>query len=389
MGDDMSSPPSPHAQVVVDLGAIRHNVGRLRELVSEGRSQGPLAMVVVKADAYGHGMLPVARAARAAGADWLGVATGAEALALREAGDTGRILCWLAAPGADFTRLLEAEVDVSAYSVAQLDEIVSAAHETGRVARVQLKFDTGLSRGGAPRTEWSALADAARAAEQGGFVTVTGAWSHLACSDEPEHPANKAQVAAFEEALAVVARAGLVPEVRHLANSAGAILLPGTRYDLVRLGIAVYGLSPAPDVRTAEEVGLVPAMTVRGSVVLTKELAAGDGVSYGHTFVATEPLRVALVPMGYGDGIPRAASSTAQVLVGGARGRVLGRVCMDQFVVEAPAGEAGEDVVLFGPGTHGEPTATDWARWCGTINYEIVTRMGGRQTRVWVGDEAT
>jgi alanine racemase len=389
MGDDMSSPPSPHAQVVVDLGAVRHNVGRLRELVSEGRSEGPLAMVVVKADAYGHGMLPVARAARAAGADWLGVATGAEALALREAGDAGRILCWLAAPGADFTRLLEAEVDVSAYSVAQLDEIVSAAHETGRVARVQLKFDTGLSRGGAPRTEWSALADAARAAEQGGFVTVTGAWSHLACSDEPEHPANKAQVAAFEEALAVVARAGLVPEVRHLANSAGAILLPGTRYDLVRLGIAVYGLSPAPDVRTAEEIGLVPAMTVRGSVVLTKELAAGDGVSYGHTFVATEPLRVALVPMGYGDGIPRAASSTAQVLVGGARGRVLGRVCMDQFVVEAPAGEAGEDVVLFGPGTHGEPTATDWARWCGTINYEIVTRMGGRQTRVWVGDEAT
>ncbi|MCW2829047.1 MAG: alanine racemase [Marmoricola sp.] len=385
----MSSPPSPHAQVVVDLGAVRHNVGRLRELVSEGRSEGPLAMVVVKADAYGHGMLPVARAARAAGADWLGVATGAEALALREAGDTGRILCWLAAPGADFTRLLEAEVDVSAYSVAQLDEIVSAAHETGRVARVQLKFDTGLSRGGAPRTEWSALADAARAAEQGGFVTVTGAWSHLACSDEPEHPANKAQVAAFEEALAVVARAGLVPEVRHLANSAGAILLPGTRYDLVRLGIAVYGLSPAPDVRTAEEIGLVPAMTVRGSVVLTKELAAGDGVSYGHTFVATEPLRVALVPMGYGDGIPRAASSTAQVLVGGARGRVLGRVCMDQFVVEAPAGEAGEDVVLFGPGTDGEPTATDWARWCGTINYEIVTRMGGRQTRVWVGDEAT
>jgi alanine racemase len=389
MGDDMSSPPSPHAQVVVDLGAVRHNVGRLRELVSEGRSQGPLSMVVVKADAYGHGMLPVARAARAAGADWLGVATGAEALALREAGDAGRILCWLAAPGADFTRLLEAEVDVSAYSVAQLDEIVSAAHETGRVARVQLKFDTGLSRGGAPRTEWSALADAARSAEQGGFVTVTGAWSHLACSDEPEHPANKAQVAAFEEALAVVAGAGLVPEVRHLANSAAAILLPGTRYDLVRLGIAVYGLSPAPDVRTAEEIGLVPAMTVRGSVVLTKELAAGDGVSYGHTFVATEPLRVALVPMGYGDGIPRAASSTAQVLVGGARGRVLGRVCMDQFVVEAPAGEAGGDVVLFGPGTHGEPTATDWARWCGTINYEIVTRMGGRQTRVWVGDEAT
>ncbi len=382
----MPSPSSPQAQVVVDLGAIRHNVGRLRELVSEGPSR-PQLMVVVKADAYGHGMLPVARAARAAGADWLGVATGDEALALREGGDAGRVLCWLAAPGAGFTGLLEADVDVTAYSVAQLEEILAAARETGRIARVQLKFDTGLSRGGAPRSQWSRLVEAARAAEVGGDIRVTGAWSHLACSDEPDHPANQAQVAAFDEALGLVADAGLEPEVRHLANSAGALLLPQTRYDLVRLGIAAYGLSPAPDARTSEELGLVPAMTVRGSVVLTKELGAGDGVSYGHTFVAPGPMRVALVPMGYGDGIPRSASSTAEVLVGGARGRVLGRICMDQFVVEAAAGEAGEDVVLFGPGTQGEPTATDWARWCGTINYEIVTRVGGRQTRVWVGDE--
>ena len=382
----MPSPSSPQAQVVVDLGAIRHNVGRLRELVSEGPSR-PQLMVVVKADAYGHGMLPVARAARAAGADWLGVATGDEALALREGGDTGRVLCWLAAPGAEFTGLLEADVDVTAYSVTQLEEILAAARGTGRVARVQLKFDTGLSRGGAPRSQWSPLVEAARAAEVGGDIRVTGAWSHLACSDEPDHPANQAQVAAFDEALGLVAGAGLEPEVRHLANSAGALLLPQTRYGLVRLGIAAYGLSPAPDVRTSEELGLVPAMTVRGSVVLTKELTAGDGVSYGHTFVAPGAVRVALVPMGYGDGIPRSASSTAEVLVGGARGRVLGRICMDQFVVEATAGEAGEDVVLFGPGTQGEPTATDWARWCGTINYEIVTRMGGRQTRVWVGDE--
>ncbi len=382
----MPSPSSPQAQVVVDLGAIRHNVGRLRELVSEGPSR-PQLMVVVKADAYGHGMLPVARAARAAGADWLGVATGDEALALREGGDTRRVLCWLAAPGAGFTGLLEADVDVTAYSVTQLEEILAAARETGRIARVQLKFDTGLSRGGAPRSQWSPLVEAARAAEVGGDIRVTGAWSHLACSDEPDHPANQAQVAAFDEALGLVAGAGLEPEVRHLANSAGALLLRQTRYDLVRLGIAAYGLSPAPDVRTSEELGLVPAMTVRGSVVLTKELAAGDGVSYGHTFVAPGPMRVALVPMGYGDGIPRSASSTAEVLVGGARGRVLGRICMDQFVVEAATGEAGEDVVLFGPGTQGEPTATDWARWCGTINYEIVTRMGGRQTRVWVGDE--
>jgi len=382
----MTSPASPHAQVVVDLGAIRHNVERLRAVVSTGTA-GPQLMVVVKADGYGHGMVPAARAARAADAEWLGVATGAEALALRGAGDAGRVLCWLAAPGADFTRLIEADVDVSAYSVSQLEEIACGARHTGRAARVQLKFDTGLSRGGAPRAEWTALVSAARATEQDGTIRVTGVWSHLACSDEPDHPANAAQMVAFDDACVLAGEAGLEPEVRHLANSAGAILLPGTRHDLVRLGISAYGLSPAPDVVTAEELGLVPAMTVRGSVVLTKELAAGDGVSYGHTFVAEGPMRVALVPMGYGDGIPRHASSTAQVLVGGVRGRVLGRICMDQFVVEAPDAKAGDDVVLFGDGSRGEPTATDWARWCSTINYEIVTRMGGRQTRVWVGDE--
>jgi len=346
-------------------------------------------MVVVKADGYGHGMVPVARAARSVGAQWLGVATGAEALALREAGDTGRVLCWLAAPGTDFTQLIGSGVDITANSVNQLQEIARSAREAGHLAWVQLKFDTGLSRGGSPRSEWSELVHAARAAEQDGTIRVTGAWSHLACSDEPQHPANGAQSAAFDEALALVAGAGLDPEVRHLANSAGAIWHPRTRHDLVRLGISAYGLSPAPDVRSEGQLGLVPAMTVRASVVLTKGLAAGAGVSYGHTFVASEPMRVALVPMGYGDGIPWHASSTAEVLVGGARSRVLGRICMDQFVVEANDARAGDEVVLFGDGARGEPTATDWARWCGTINYEIVTRMGGRQTRLWVGEEPT
>ena len=220
-------------------------------------------------------------------------------------------------------------------------------------------------------------------------MRVTGLWSHLACSDEPHHPANAAQQAAFEEACALADDAGLRPDVRHLANSAGTLFLPTTRYDLVRCGIAAYGLSPAPDVATSAALGLVPAMTVRGTIVLAKHIAAGDGVSYGHTFVAPEAMRVALVPMGYGDGVPRQASSVAEVLVGGNRGRVLGRVCMDQLVVSAPTARAGDEVVLFGPGSHGEPTATDWARWCGTIDYEIVTRMGGRQTRRWVdGDHA-
>jgi len=382
----VGAPPSTHAEVVVDLGALRHNVRRLRELVWGGSPNGQL-MVVVKADGYGHGMVPVARAARSAGAEWLGAATCAEALALRAAGDDGRVLCWLAGPGTDFAPLVQADVDVTASSLAQLEEIVRGAREAGRVGRVQLKVDTGLSRNGAPRSDWLALVTAARSAQDDGAIRVTGVWSHFACSDEPEHPANAAQQEAFEEALALSEDAGLEPDVRHLSNSAGALLHPLARYDLVRVGIAAYGFSPAPDVVSTEQLGLVPAMTVRGTVVLTKELAAGSGVSYGHTFVAEEPMQVALVPMGYGDGVPRQASNTAEVLVNGARGRVLGRICMDQFVVAAPEASAGDEVVLFGPGSHGEPTATDWARWCGTIDYEIVTRMGGRQTRVWVGEE--
>jgi alanine racemase len=381
-----SAPPSTHAEVVVDLGAVRHNVRRLRELVWEDDPNGQL-MVVVKADGYGHGMVPVGRAARQAGADWLGVATCAEALALRASGDVGRLLCWLAAPGTDFAPLVEAGIDVTASSLEQLEEIVRGAREAGVTGRVQLKIDTGLSRNGAPRSDWLALVTAARSAQDEGAIRVTGVWSHFACADEPAHPANASQQDAFEEALALATDAGLEPEVRHLSNSAGALLHPGARYDLVRVGISVYGFSPAPDVVSTEQLGLVPAMTVRATVVLAKEIPAGAGVSYGHTFVAEEPMRVALVPVGYGDGVPRHASNAAEVLVSGTRGRVLGRVCMDQLVVSAPDTHAGDEVVLFGPGSHGEPTATDWARWCGTIDYEIVTRMGGRQTRVWVGED--
>jgi alanine racemase len=379
--------PAARAEIVVDLAAIRCNVRRLRELVSAGPDPAPALMVVVKADGYGHGMVPVARAARDAGAEWLGVATADEALALRAAGDTGRILCWLAAPGEDHRAPIEADIDVTAYSVAQLGEIVEAARATGRVARVQLKVDTGLSRGGAPRDQWVPLFEAARKAEVAGEVAAVGIWSHFACSDEPAHPANEQQESAFREALDLAADAGLAPEVRHLSNSAGALLRPSARFDLVRFGIAAYGLTPAPEVASSDDLGLVPAMTVRARVAMAKDLEPGAGVSYGHTFVADRPMHVALVPMGYGDGIPVHASSRAEVAIGGRRCPVLGRVCMDQFVVDAPGATAGDEVVVLGTGGTGEPTAQDWAAWCGTINYEIVTRMGGRQRRLWVDTE--
>ena len=370
-----------HAEIVVDLAAVRANVATLAAAVAPSA-----VMVVVKADGYGHGMLPVARAARRAGAPWLGVATLDEALELRRGGDTGRVLCWLAVPGEDYDSALRSDVDVTAYSTAELDEVAAAAERTGVRARVQLKVDTGLSRGGSPMATWPDLVEEARRLERAGLVAVTGVWSHLAAADDPEHPANDAQHAVFEEALQVAADAGLRPEVRHLANSAAGLLRPSARYDLVRFGIAAYGLDPAPG-RTPE-VGLVPAMTVRARLALSKELRPGDGVSYGHTWVADRKTSVGLVPVGYADGIPRSAGNRASVWVDGRQRPVRGRVCMDQFLVdldgERPA--PGTEVVVLGPGRQGEPTAQDWAEACDTISYEIVTRIGGRMARVHVGE---
>ena len=371
------------AEIVVDVAAIRHNVRLIRE------TTGVQMIAVVKADGYGHGMLESARAARDAGAEWIGVATLDEAVALREAGDEGRLLCWLAVPGEDYAEALTRDVDLTAYSVAELDEIAAAAAATGIPARLQIKVDTGLSRGGAPASSWAEVFRRARAGEEAGSWRVTGVWSHFACSDEPDHPANDLQEARFREALAMADAEGLRPEVRHLGNSAAALLRPGARFDAVRCGIAIYGLDPAPG--HTPDLGLVPAMTVRTRLAMVKQIDAGEAVSYGHTWTAEHATSVGLVPVGYGDGVPRHASNAAEVAVGGKRRPIRGRVCMDQFVVDLggdlPA--AGSEVVLFGAPLEGRPTAQDWAEACGTINYEIVTRIGGRMTRTHVDSEAT
>ncbi len=365
------------AEVVVDLDAIAHNVAALRQRA------GVAMMAVVKADGYGHGLVEAARAARAGGADWLGVAVLEEALALRSAGDTGPMLTWLAVPGEDYTGAVEAGVDLTASSVQQVDEIAAASRSVGMRARVQLKVDTGLSRGGAGEALWPSLVETAADAEQAGAIRVTGVWSHFACSDEPEHPANDAQERAFVQALKVVDAVGVEPEVRHLSNSAGTVLRPWSSYDLVRCGIACYGISPAPDVVTTAELGLVPAMTARARLAMVKRLPAGAGVSYGHTWVAEQDTTVGLVPVGYGDGVPRHASSRAHLLAAGRQRLIAGRVCMDQLVIDLGDDRAdpGDEVVLFGDGTDGSPTAQDWAQACGTIAYEIVTRIGGRFVR--------
>jgi alanine racemase len=376
---------NPRAEAVIDLEAIRDNVSLLCSRV-DGRS----VMAVVKADGYGHGILQSAAAARAGGADWLGVAVMEEALALREAGDTGPILSWLAAPGEDFRLALKADVEVSAYSVPQLTEILAAARDSGLVARVQLKVDSGLARGGARLDEWPALVQAARRAEISGGVKITGIWSHFACADEPEHPSVAAQEAAYLQALDIADAAGLEPRMRHLANSAALLTRESAWFDMVRIGLAGYGLSPIPQIADSAELGLRPAMTLRARVALAKRLAAGEGVAYGHTHVAEADGYVALIPVGYGDGIPRHASNRAPVWVDGRRYRIAGRVSMDQFTVDtgdrwiAP----GRTVILFGTGADGVPTAQDWAESAGTISYEIVTRIGGRIPRRYVGSLA-
>lgn len=370
-------PTNSLAEITVDLAAITSNVQQLSATVGPDVAM----MSIVKADGYGHGMLESARAARDGGADWLGVATLDEALELRRRGDSGPILCWLNPPDADFAPAISAGIDVTASGVWQLEQIATVSEAVNTRARVQLKVDTGLSRNGAPESEWPALFAAAAALHERGTIEVTGIWSHLACADQPEHPVNDQQESAFRRACELAAGAGLSNLIRHLANSAAALWRPSSRFDLVRCGISTYGLSPDPETQTTAALGLTPAMTVSSVVINAKDLPAGAGISYGHTFVAERDLHVALIPMGYGDGIPRHASNRAQVLINGERALVRGRICMDQFVVETPTARIGDRVTILGPGTRGEPTADEWAHWCDTINYEIVTRIGGRAQR--------
>lgn len=367
----------PQAEAVIDLAAYQQNLANLAAC-----APGSQLMAVVKANAYGHGLDPCARAAREAGASWLGVATLAEARALRDGGDVGNVLCWLASPGADFAGAIDHDIEVTASSVAQLDEIVAAA---GIRAKVQLKVDTGLSRNGAYGEEWPRLLTAAAAAQRAGRIEVTGVWSHLACADEPGHPANAAQETAFVQAVSDMKAAGLETGLRHLANSAATLTRPSVHFDMVRVGIASYGINPDPALRHGT--ALTPVLTLRGRLAAVKRVAAGSGVSYGHTFIAERETTLGLVPMGYAEGIARTASNKAEAQFGGRRVRVAGTICMDQFVVDlgdAPA-RRGDVVTIFGPGADGEPTAEDWARAAGTIAYEIVTRLGGRIERSYRG----
>src|SRR5262245_13032284 len=379
-GDTASAPA--RADALIDLDAIRDNVRVLAD-----RARNATVMAVVKADGYGHGLIPAARAAVAGGASWLGVTTIGEGLDLRKAGLEQPVLAWLNVPGDRWVDGVRVGIDLSANATWTIDEISTAAQRTGLIARLHLKIDTGLGRGGAARQDWPELIDAALKAEAAGYVKIVGLWSHFAYADEPGHPTIGRQIGAFQDAVDFAEGRGVRPEVRHLANSAATLTLPEAHFDMVRPGIAVYGITPVPQHGPPSIFGLRPAMTLRARVILTKRVPAGHGVSYGHQYRTSTPTTLALVPLGYADGIPRSATNLGPVLAGSIRRQIAGRVCMDQFVLDVGDDQlsAGDEVVLFGPGDRGEPTAEDWARALDTIAYEIVTRIGPRVPRTYLG----
>lgn len=369
--------PRPRADVVIDLDAVRHNVGIL---AGRAARAGAATMAVVKADGYGHGAVDVGAAALQSGASALGVCSVDEALALREAGIDAPVLAWLHTPGEDLAAAVAAGVDLGVYSIGQLEAAARAAAATGRTAQVQLKVDTGLTRGGAYRGDWPGLI---RAAAGAGGVHVGAIWSHLAHADDPGHPVIDQQRRRFDEAYRVAREAGLRPR-RHLANSAATLTRPDLYYDMVRPGIAVYGLSPIP----GQGFDLVPAMTLRSQIALLKRVPAGEGVSYGHVWHTARETTVALVPAGYADGVPRVLTGRLDVWLHERRRPVVGRVCMDQVMVDCGDDPVavGDEVVFFGPGDGGAPTAAEWADKLGTIHYEVVAGMvRPRVTRTVLG----
>jgi alanine racemase len=364
-------------EAFVDLGAITANVAALCELV-----RGSQVLAAVKADGYGHGMVPAARAALAGGAAWLGVADLGEAVALRREDITAPVLC-MGAFG-DPAEAVRHDIDLAVGSPGYVAKVEAAAVRAGVQARLHLEADTGMSRGGATPADWPGAVAAALAAQARGSVRVVGLWSHFACADIPGHPSIAAQLTAFADAIAVAEKAGVTPEVRHIANTAAALTVPESRYDLVRFGGAIYGLSTLPGGAPS---WLRPVMTLRARLAMVKRVPAGTGVSYGHRYVTARETTLGLVPLGYADGVPRGAAGLPLVSARGRRWPVAGTVCMDQFVVDfgdEPVA-VGDEVVLFGPGDEGEPTAQEWGEALGTISYDIATGIGARVPRAYPG----
>ena len=360
------------AEARIDLERISINIKHLKN------HSGTPVMAVVKADAYGHGLVPVARAAVEAGATALGVALLEEAITLREAGITAPILAWLVPPGSDFKLAVDNEIELAASSIVALEQI-GAVKSINR-PRVHLEVDTGMGRGGF-LNEWGKL-DAHHVSN----IDIVGIFSHFARADEPEQEQNDNQRARFKEMVTTLESFGYTSIVRHLSNSAAILKDKDSRFDMVRAGIAIYGLSPDVDkLGTSELLGLKPVMQLRAKLHLVKTVPANSPVGYGATAHTTAETKLGVVAMGYADGIPRIAKD-AGVFINGKKAPIIGRVSMDQFVVDLGADStaiSGDWVIVFGDGSHGEYTADDWGSASLSINYEIVTRIGPRVPRIY------
>ncbi|MGB3698160.1 MAG: alanine racemase [Gordonia sp. (in: high G+C Gram-positive bacteria)] len=371
----------------VDLGAVAHNVGVLRQ------RSGADVIAVVKADGYAHGAVRVGRAALAAGAVALGVAQIREARALRAAGIDAHLTAWLHTGEADFAGAVADDIDIAVSSPRQLALVTAAARDLGRTATVSVKVDTGLARSGVGPDEWAQTADLLAAAVAEGAVRLHGVMCHLAFGDVPDHPLNSQQAERLDEAVADLRRRGVSPQLVHLANSPAALTRPDLARDAVRPGLAIYGYSPVPEIGDFD---LIPAMTLETRIALIKRIPAGQGVSYNHTWVAPTSTVIGVVPAGYADGVPRALSGRIGVHVNGRLFPGIGRICMDQLVIDlGPDGSGvaeGDRAVLFGPAQAAPgapvPIATDWADATGTIDYEVISRIGSRAVRRYLNDPA-
>jgi alanine racemase len=370
-------------ELIIDLDAVAKNLQTMR-----AKTNGALAMAVVKADAYGHGMIPVAKKLEAAGADYLGVADIREALTLREAGIDLPILAWLHSADEKFVSAIDAGIELGIANIDHLQRIAKAAEHLGRVARVHLKVDTGLGRNGSSAAEWPEVLKKAHELVAEGFIQVVAIFSHLSCTSEAD---DLKQIARFEAACEEAKAAGIEFELRHLTASDGLLRYPQAHYEMVRIGVALYGLSPFVE-NSAADFGLVPAMTATARITQTKRVASGEGVSYGYLHRTSAETTLALVPVGYAEGLPRNASGSgsehAMVSINGKSYPINSRVAMDQFVLDVGNDKvsAGDLVTIFGDPAAGVASADDLARVCDTINYEIVTRMGGRFTRTYLGE---
>ena len=367
----------------VDLAAIRDNVKVLQNLAKNSE-----VMAVVKADAYGHGLIPVAKAARQGGATWLGTALLEEAISLRNSGDSGRILTWLGSPNDKWQECIDLGIDVSVSSIEIASEVIKAAKKISKKAKIHIKVDTGLGRNGVMPNDLADLTSLLEEATANGLVEVVAVWTHFALADAPSSPTIAKQLEVLDASFKFVESRGFKNLMKHAANSAATLTSPHTHFDLVRPGIAVYGITPGGEVGKASEYGLRPAMTLKAQAALVKDVPAGHGISYGAEYVTKQNTKIALIPLGYADGIPRIAGNKGPVLANGKKFSVAGRVCMDQFVIDIGDLDfsTGDEVILFGDPAQNEPDVEEWAKASQSIGYEIVTRLGSRVPRIYLNE---